>query len=627
MERISVIPKNLAETPIHGFPAQATLFLRNKSSSSEVSDIVSRKSAFGVLSYEPLKQQVLLDGRRLSLSPKETKFLGYLITKGCFVTTTEVAIVMYPEENRNMNVQHDLRIHNCVALIRRKLGKDFITSKSDEGYCLNYGGDTPSLLSDAYEIGHLVISPSAHRLEYQDNIIDLTPMEFKIFEYLLARREFVPLKDIVSNIWPDKTKNNLTHKANCIMTWINNLRKKLGADMIQSERLVGYNLIVPGDNRIEFFQKQDNSGIGEFDTVTHDSTRLPAGITPSMKIYIRRFCQNKYYTEEDSFPPFDMSDPITRETEYGEISLDIITSQLFFSGQELILPDTEMRIFSYLVIKGTYASIREICGVLWPCELPEMIGNRSKQVYVSINNLRKQLSPGLIVHSYPAGYAIKLNGDYSADIFDEENIGEYTLYPSAFHVKFRDTLISLNGREYQLFEYLLRHEYYIPLGEMRQILWPEESSTCQDPNRDQQVYLLIYQLQSKFGLNRIIHKRKSYYALNHGKEIPEKIPDYSQEIKIDDIYLYPSSSQVRYGDRLLTFTQEEFLFISALSRQPNQLVNLTSLYSILGKKSYQVYYLAKNIMKRFREIFGDDNPVVHTRGEGYILNSKRNSVS
>lgn len=293
MERIKSTPDRVENIPAQSIPAQAVLFSTSQDEqipSAENPDVVTRKSAYGMISFDQVKQKLTLEGQALQTSPTETKFLGHLVTRGCFVTVPEIVSVIYPDEDLETDVQFDARIHDFASFLRRKIGDDFIISKHKAGYCLNYGSDSPSLLSDAFTVGEFVISPSAYRLEYRGKIIDLTNIEYKIFDYLLSKKSFVRINDVLRVI----SQYHAEVKEQTIGTMVRDLRKKLGAKLLINIPYVGYRLVIPGDDNMEL--PQDTERVGDFeitsDTYQISFRRKTIPLTPTEFMIFRLLIRN-----------------------------------------------------------------------------------------------------------------------------------------------------------------------------------------------------------------------------------------------------------------------------------------------------------------------------------------------
>ena len=90
-------------------------------------------------------------------------------------------------------------------------------------------------------IGRVTLHPAARRCTVDGVGVELTTREFAILEYL-ARRvgEVVSKRDILDNVWDDAFDG----PDNVVEVHVHALRRKLGADKIETVRGAGYRLAV-----------------------------------------------------------------------------------------------------------------------------------------------------------------------------------------------------------------------------------------------------------------------------------------------------------------------------------------------------------------------------------------------
>jgi DNA-binding response OmpR family regulator len=90
-------------------------------------------------------------------------------------------------------------------------------------------------------IGRVTLHPAARRCTVDGVAVELTTREFAILEYLARRAgEVVPKRDILDNVWDDAFDG----ADNVVEVHVHALRRKLGADKIETVRGAGYRLAV-----------------------------------------------------------------------------------------------------------------------------------------------------------------------------------------------------------------------------------------------------------------------------------------------------------------------------------------------------------------------------------------------
>ena len=92
------------------------------------------------------------------------------------------------------------------------------------------------------EVGGLQIDRRAHRVTRSGELVSLTPKEYDLLAYLAAQPGMVHSRDqIISDVWDE----NWWGSTKTLDVHIASLRRKVGADMIETVRGVGF--IVPAD--------------------------------------------------------------------------------------------------------------------------------------------------------------------------------------------------------------------------------------------------------------------------------------------------------------------------------------------------------------------------------------------
>jgi len=97
------------------------------------------------------------------------------------------------------------------------------------------GGERPTVL----EVGQLRLDPAAKRVWQHDAEVALSPKEFSLLEVLMRNPdEALTRFYLLEHAWDYEYEN----RSNVIAVYVNYLRKKLGADSIETVRGIGYRL-------------------------------------------------------------------------------------------------------------------------------------------------------------------------------------------------------------------------------------------------------------------------------------------------------------------------------------------------------------------------------------------------
>ncbi|MBA2764679.1 MAG: response regulator transcription factor [Thermoleophilaceae bacterium] len=97
------------------------------------------------------------------------------------------------------------------------------------------GGERPTVL----EVGQLRLDPAAKRVWQHDAEVALSPKEFSLLEVLMRNPdEALTRFYLLEHAWEYEYEN----RSNVIAVYVNYLRKKLGADSIETVRGIGYRL-------------------------------------------------------------------------------------------------------------------------------------------------------------------------------------------------------------------------------------------------------------------------------------------------------------------------------------------------------------------------------------------------
>ncbi|HWE92772.1 MAG TPA: response regulator transcription factor [Tepidisphaeraceae bacterium] len=94
----------------------------------------SPRIAMGELEIDTAARVVWKDGEAVSLTPREYALVEFLaMHKGELVTRTMIYEHLFDEEDDSMSNLVDVHVSN----VRKKLGKDFITTRRGEGYLIH----------------------------------------------------------------------------------------------------------------------------------------------------------------------------------------------------------------------------------------------------------------------------------------------------------------------------------------------------------------------------------------------------------------------------------------------------------------------------------------------------------
>jgi two-component system, OmpR family, response regulator len=88
--------------------------------------------------------------------------------------------------------------------------------------------------------GDVALDMAARRCTVAGNVVDLTPRELSVLEYLMQRvNEVVPKADVLTHAWDYAFEGG----PNVVEVHVSALRRKLGADRIETVRGGGYRMI------------------------------------------------------------------------------------------------------------------------------------------------------------------------------------------------------------------------------------------------------------------------------------------------------------------------------------------------------------------------------------------------
>jgi DNA-binding response OmpR family regulator len=95
--------------------------------------------------------------------------------------------------------------------------------------------------------GDLTLDPAEHRCRRGDTVIDLTPREFHLLEYLLRfAGESVSKRDIISHVWGEGFEGD----PNIVEVYVGYLRRKIdrpfAKNAVETVRGIGYRLAADG---------------------------------------------------------------------------------------------------------------------------------------------------------------------------------------------------------------------------------------------------------------------------------------------------------------------------------------------------------------------------------------------
>ena len=94
----------------------------------------------------------------------------------------------------------------------------------------------------ALEAGNLRVDTRAARATVNGRPVKLTAHEYRVLSYLMHHQgRVVPRTELVEHIYDQ----DFDRDSNTIEVFIGRLRKKIGTDRIQTERGLGYRLVVP----------------------------------------------------------------------------------------------------------------------------------------------------------------------------------------------------------------------------------------------------------------------------------------------------------------------------------------------------------------------------------------------
>jgi two-component system OmpR family response regulator len=100
------------------------------------------------------------------------------------------------------------------------------------------------LATSEIEIGPLKIDTKASRVVVDGNPVKLTSLEYRLLAYLAHHRgKVVSRTELVEHLYDQ----DFDRDSNTIEVFVGRLRKKLGVNLIQTVRGLGYLLEVPGD--------------------------------------------------------------------------------------------------------------------------------------------------------------------------------------------------------------------------------------------------------------------------------------------------------------------------------------------------------------------------------------------
>lgn len=96
---------------------------------------------------------------------------------------------------------------------------------------------TRGQVSNDVSVGEVRLNSASRRCFVGDTEVTLTAREFAVFEYLVGRLdEVVPKRDILANVWEEAYDG----PENVVEVHVHALRRKLGADVIETIRGGGY---------------------------------------------------------------------------------------------------------------------------------------------------------------------------------------------------------------------------------------------------------------------------------------------------------------------------------------------------------------------------------------------------
>ncbi|MEC6797168.1 response regulator transcription factor [Photobacterium sp. S4TG1] len=94
-------------------------------------------------------------------------------------------------------------------------------------------------VSPVIQAGDLSLDTRTSKVTWQDNIIDLTALEFKVLSYLMHNTDKVISRtELVEHIY----KQDFDRDSNTIEVFIGRIRRKIGNDVIKTVRGLGYRI-------------------------------------------------------------------------------------------------------------------------------------------------------------------------------------------------------------------------------------------------------------------------------------------------------------------------------------------------------------------------------------------------
>jgi two-component system, OmpR family, response regulator len=98
---------------------------------------------------------------------------------------------------------------------------------------------SPYARPDILSTGDVRLDPATREVTVDDEMVALTPREFGLLEYLLQNPDRVVTKiEILDHVWDAAAEVN----PNAVEVYIGYLRRKLGRQLVQTVRGVGYRL-------------------------------------------------------------------------------------------------------------------------------------------------------------------------------------------------------------------------------------------------------------------------------------------------------------------------------------------------------------------------------------------------
>jgi DNA-binding response OmpR family regulator len=89
-------------------------------------------------------------------------------------------------------------------------------------------------------VKNIELNPDTKEVKKDEKRVDLTAKEFELLKYLMINKNKVVTTDMINNnLW----ENGEEIKSNVVNVYLSNLRKKLGKDLIQTRRGMGFVLV------------------------------------------------------------------------------------------------------------------------------------------------------------------------------------------------------------------------------------------------------------------------------------------------------------------------------------------------------------------------------------------------